>query len=159
MREALGVSSNGQLAKVLGYTAQNVSLWRKRGAVPEAALARVKALEGSIVQQRLLQRQRQEMGTAVLYEGLCLAIWLAPSLDAFGRRFGAANFTGTLRQYASLFTEIEVACAEEIEAKLREIGGANATLAFEELTKEPAEPLMERIIQRAHHWRFGDAET
>ncbi len=99
--------------------------------------------------------RREELGHQVLYEGLCLALFLAPSLDAFGRRFGAAAYTDTLRNYASYFREIEISCAEEVATRLQEING-NAADAFESLTKDDPGTLTTRIIDRAHWWREAD---
>lgn len=154
MRAALGARSDAQLADCLGYSRSNINVWRKRGAVPETALARMKSLMPGIVQARAMQARREELGHQLMYEGLCLALWLAPSIDSLGKRFGAPIYSGTLRNYASYFSEIELACAEQVAERLALIAG-NAADALESLTKDDPDKLMKAVLARAEWWRYG----
>ena len=151
MMRALGASNDAELARFFGVEAPAVSAWRSRG-IPKRVAREFERLRPDVPRQSAMAEARERLGLQVVYEGLCLAIWLAPSLDAFGRRFGATVYTARMREFASYFAEIETACAEEIEARRAQIGG-NATDAFESLTREEPGPLLDRIMERARWWR------
>lgn len=155
MMAVVGVSKDRELANILGLDPAAISQWRRRRSVPKSALRKVAAFAPRTSALCIMQERRSELGHHLLYEGLCLAIWLAPSLDAFGKRFGPAAFTGALRQYASYLPEIELACAEQV-AEFRDKYGGNATDAFERLTREDPVTLYDRILDRAHWWRDGE---
>lgn len=104
-----------------------------------------------------MQARRRYLGNQVLYEGRCLALLLAPSIDSVGKRFSIANYMGSLRNFASLFEDIELACADLIYDR-RERDGGNATDAFDRLTQEDLPKLYDAIIDRAMRYRHSEVE-
>ncbi|RIV82988.1 hypothetical protein D2V17_14395 [Aurantiacibacter xanthus] len=111
------------------------------------------------------QARREELGQQLLYEGRCLAIFIAPSFDAYGRRFSPLEYAAQMRDFTSFFDEIALACAERIADRKEEKGG-NATEAFESIVKDIGKPdapdrletFYEEVTQRARYWRYGDGE-
>lgn len=103
-----------------------------------------------------MEAHRKFLGHQILYEGRCLALFLAPSIDAtISRRFSLANYMGNLREFASFFDEITLACADEIHECMTKISG-NATEAFESLSQSDPKELYLRVLERAKIWRFGN---
>jgi len=102
-----------------------------------------------------MDQRRIQLGHQIMYEGLCLALFLAPARETSGSRFSAVAFGGVLRNYASLFREIELACAEEVAARLADMSGANAADAMAALTGDNPEALYDRVMKRAYTWREG----
>ncbi|MDZ7896397.1 MAG: hypothetical protein U5M50_16475 [Sphingobium sp.] len=123
--------------------------------VPEKARVRFRGYQRGGARFAEMDARRKELGQQRLYEGRCLALYLAPACDAvISRRFTLANYMGSLRNYASLMDEICLACAEEIAERQQQIGG-NATDAFDSLCADDPRQLYERIIDRARQWRDG----
>lgn len=153
MMHALGATNDAELARFFGVGPATISAWRARGVSKQArrtfAQLRPDAEKASEAQLR-----RVELGHQVMYEGLCLALWLAPSIDSLGKRFGAPTYSGILRNYASYFREIELACAEHVAERLSLIEG-NAADALESLTRDNPEALLKAVLERAEWWRYG----
>lgn len=158
LKAAVGATTDAQLSDILGYSHGVITQWRRRGSVPDKARRRAEAFrKGGEIGLRIDGRRR-ELGHQVLYEGRCLAIFLAPSCDTtISRRFSHVEYVPTLREYASFFDEIVLACAEEIAARLATIEG-NATDALESLTTDDPKALYQRVIKRAHQWRLGNID-
>jgi hypothetical protein len=156
MRVALGLPSDAQLAEMLGYTPGAITQWRRRGGVPDKARRRFESYQRNISSGHLRQRRRDDLGKEIMFAGRFLAIFLAPSVDAAGRRFKLLGYEDVLREYTSYFNEIELACAEEVSETMSR-NGANATEALHSLSGDASLELYWRIIQRAHEWR--DAES
>lgn len=148
------MQSDAQLAELLGYTPGAIVQWKRRGSIPDKALKRVESyrLQGRIAAR--MDERRNELGHQVLYEGLCLALYLAPSLDvAASRRFPQLDYSITLRTYASFFNEIALVCAEEVAGRIPSTGGA-AIDALASLTQDDPADLYVRVMRRAHAWRL-----
>jgi hypothetical protein len=156
LRTALCVDSDAQLAEIMGYNRSTVAQWKARGAIPAKAMRRFKTLIENGKRGISMQERRESLGHQVMYEGRCLAIWLAPSLDSVTtQRIPALSYSGTMRQYASFFSEIELACAEEVAARLASLPDGNASDAMASLASEPPGELLSRILARAFDWREG----
>ena len=149
MRETVGAASDAQLAEILGLTRGAVTQWRKRGSIPDKAKSRVESF-------RLLGRDRvaaqdraKALGSQLMFEGRCLALFLAPSRDAIAtRRIAPAHYEAQWREYADLFERICLACAEEIAERQKVMEGTPAD-ALADLTKDDPADLLERIMDRA----------
>lgn len=159
MKDAIGAQNDAQLAEFIGLSRTAVSLWRKRNSIPDSARRKVATLSRYGKFARQMDERRIELGHQLLYEGLCLALALAPAVDTIAtKRFPATFYGGILRQYASFFREIELACAEEVAARLKELPeGQNAADAMASLIQDDHAALYERILHRAHLWREGEA--
>lgn len=158
MKALVGAANDAQLADILGYSHGAITQWRRRGSVPDKARRRAETFRKAGEIGLEMDKKRRELGHQALYEGRCLAIFLAPSGDStISRRFSHAQYVPALREYASFFDEIALACAEEIAARLATIEG-NVTNAFESLTTDDPKALYQRIIERAHQWRLGDID-
>lgn len=157
MRSVLGARSDAQLAEILGYTRGAIHQWRSRGGVPEGVQRRFESLKAVEEIATRMADRRRELGQQVLYEGRCLALFIAPSFDAALRqRFSFDHYDGVLRNYASFFDEISLACAEEVSERLKLIEG-NPTDAMSDLAKDDVSVLYDRILKRADNWRHGMA--
>ena len=153
MKDAVGAANDAQLAEFIGVSRTAVSLWRKRNSIPESARRRVASLSRYGQAARAMDERRIELGHQVMYEGRCLAIWLAPSHDAAkSGRISPMHYSERMRHFASLFSEIELACAEEVAKRLGSIDG-NAADAMASLTGDPVDDLYQRVLQRAMEWR------
>lgn len=157
LRAAIGASNDAQLVEMLGYSHGAISQWRRRGSIPEKAKQKVAAYREGGSRLLKMQARRRYLGNQVLYEGRCLALLLAPSIDSVGKRFSIANYMGSLRNFASLFEDIELACADLIYDR-RERDGGNATDAFDRLTQEDLPKLYDAIIDRAMRYRHSEVE-
>lgn len=153
MREALAVRSDAQLAKMIGYTPANVSAWRSRGSIPEAAVKRFEAVQAMLGRQAAASRRVDELGKDIMQAGLQLVLWLAPSRDAVPARISPMRFTGIMLEFTSLFNEIHLSAAEEIAACMAMHRGLAPDQAFASLTEQPFDPLYDRILARAREWR------
>lgn len=158
MREALGARNDAHLAELLGYTRANVGAWKRRGAVPEAAKAKVRSLAPYGAQARAMQARYAELDVETRGKGICLAVYLAPSCDSLKtKRFPpTANYGALLEFYASSFEPISLACAEEIATRMAR-DGVRAVEALESLTMEDERALYDRVIDRANWWKDGAA--
>lgn len=155
-REMLGVDSDAKLAERLGISRAAVHNWTSRG-IPAGIEFEVEYLAK---QDRLIAK-RQEFLASVSPEehgkGKCLALWLAPSIDAMKcGRFPALTFGETLDSYASLFNDIHLACIERI-AETSAQSNVSPAKAFELLASEDPTILYQKVVQRAYEWRHGEA--
>lgn len=149
MRAALGASSDAQMAEMLGLTRGAVTQWRKRGSIPEKARRRVESYRLAGRAGVALQDRARELGDQLMYEGRCLALFLAPSRDAIEtRRIALPHYEATWREYATLFERVCLASAEEIAERQGKVGG-NATDALADLTRDDPADLLARIMARA----------
>ena len=134
---------------MLGVSQAAISQWRRRGSIPDKARNRVESfrLLGGV---RLAAQDRAKaLGSQLMFEGRCLALFLAPSRDAIAtRRIAPAHYEAQWREYADLFERICPACAEEIAQRQKVIEGTPAD-ALADLTKDDPAVLLERIIDRA----------
>lgn len=157
MRRVLAAGSDAKLADLLGYTRANVAAWRKRGAVPAGALERFRVVSTDRQRATAMAEVYAQFTPDTRGKGLCLAIFLAPSLDAVRQgRFSEIVYGGVLQNYADHFREIEVACTEEVARRMAE-REMTPTQALESLSLEDVGDLYDRMLQRAYQWRYGTA--
>lgn len=152
MKARLGVQRDSQLAEKLGYSTAAIAQWKKRGEVPTTAQFRADLVEQEGRAALAIKRRKDELGKEALREGRCLAILLAPSLDAVSRRFPVSNFDNRVRQYADYFDEIVLACAEVIDRCRRE-ASCSWQEARDALTLGETAGIYAEITQRANWWR------
>ncbi len=158
MREALGARNDAHLAELLGYTRANVATWKRRGKVPDAAKAKLKALAPYSRQGREAAGRYEEFSPETRAKGLCLAIYLAPSLDAVKtKRFSEIEYGGVLDLYAGIFQQIRLACTEEVAQRMVE-SDVQAVTALESLVREDTNDLYDRVLSRAMWWRYGSSD-
>ncbi len=149
MREILGARSETHLAQILGLSQGSISQWRRRGSIPSKAIRRVESYRVLGRDRLAAQDRAEELGEQRMFEGRCLALFLAPSLDAVvTRRIAVPHYEATWREYATLFDRICLACAEEVAERQEKIAG-NATDAMADLTKDDPADLLARIMTRA----------
>jgi hypothetical protein len=154
-RRALCVPSDAQLAKLLGYTAANVSAWRARGSIPQSALRRIEAVVRLQAKAAAADLRRSELSEPIMNAGLQLVLWLAPSRDAVPDRISPLSYTGMMLEFAALFKEIHLAAAEEVAAVVASQPHLTPHQAYERLTEQPIKELYARVIDRARFWQ-GD---
>ena len=148
-RASLGVSSDAQMAEKLGLTRGAINQWRTRGRVPETARQRVESFRLLGSDRLAAQDRAKALGSQLMFEGRCLALFLAPSRDALAtRRIAPAHYEAQWREYADLFERICLACADEIAQRQKVIEGTPAD-ALADLTKDDPVVLLERIMDRA----------
>ncbi|EQB31520.1 hypothetical protein M529_14475 [Sphingobium ummariense RL-3] len=84
-----------------------------------------------------------------MFEGRCLALFLAPSRDAIEtRRIALPHYEAQWREYATIFERICLACAEEVAERQEKIGGTVGE-AMADLTRDDPADLLARVMDRA----------
>lgn len=139
LMEFVGARSNRELAEFFKVGRAAVSVWRRRG-VPKHIQRRCDHI------RRQSALRTANLGADQMFEGLRLALWLAPSVDSIGHRFGYAAFDDIHNNYALFFFEIRQACAELIDDYMT---GANVTpaAAFEALKCLDPQRLLDEVIE------------